>query len=1837
MIKLVKISIFSSLLVVFSGLAAQAFLLPPGPVSPTTDAPTDVMFSLRNVSGTAQQYAASAQAAVNSQVQSLKAMAKQYAASFKGFMGGLFKKKEKAAIPGSKTIQKSNIADIYDPESVKKAMYTLFLAYPVDCDKNADNFSACNAYKAKAEEFYQDTVIEIYTSVRLLEQTMAELTAEVENLSTTFSGAGGDGAETGEDENGVWKNAFNAYQTMNSILKFAQELSAMRAQYDAVLFLREQVTPAPYVSKEERNEKEKASKSSANSLDEKIKFASSQPYSHTETLVFGQLGMMQADSSLNKNTAGKSAPAALSTKQIAPLSAVETMAQPVAAQIAPADSSLSKTVSPAALSSSAVSAPSVASASKMDSIKDKLGEIKGKVSSIQNKASAQQAAGTEASSKLGAVKDKLSGIKDVQPVAKASTIEQSAPVKKGFRQRAVIKNDVQPLDRGTALETNKAFKSSVSNLSKTVSPTTFSSASPAVKSASSALSAKQIAPLSAVETMAQPVAAQIAPADSSLSKRVSQAALSSSAVSATAKAVPAAASAVKQAAAVMEDDDEEYVYNPELYSGISFTDAPKPPLKSAFEGNRQKLLELDKIAPLYNKVLDAKEVHNLIQALDSYRDIFENYERYKKLHQKSIEAVAAADQCAVQYLNRHYANPEKVWKGAMPDAAVNDYDARKGISGWAVKAFEVAKSEETTPLEEEDLGTLDINMEVDLNDPDAEKKLQAEIEGSAKSALVNPSKEAEIEQATRDSQMISFNIGAEAAQLLVEDQYKSAPQWGAPSVRFPVWKDQINFYTQYIDGKYANIKDYLHQYDVSSVIVDLAYSLNDLEVADEEERANNRAGLDRLSSRLKRETEVSDPARVLKELQDNRSKMMAQTLQRKDTLLSSLKSQKKNLLQQMDRASAVLSGNNEQLNTVRQKKLEADTGIAVKEQQIEYLTERRGEDEDNLIRKTEVEYKEKTFELAPEKVEQVHSISRSTTTQKKQLFDTDEAISDYNEKIKKLQYDVQHQNVVEAAENKNEATRKQLMPVKTDSNQNGSLSLYPEKSTAVQNGKKSLFRRPFSDNSDFAPLNTPKYSLSQTLYFGAEYPSVRQLPVQVSAVQNKASAQQATSTETASKLGAAKDKLSGIKGNINTGLVKRIDFQSEKNKLDAELDEKIANQAESKVINETMEVKENTVAAVETTYTEKVVTEKMEVNKEDTEDMALAKVQMAENFKDSKENKLKAAKLKAVSVQKEQEVDSLKRQVEKSDEQKKAVEADYVAQIQQIEQAYNRKREEAEKYIESKRQAKETLDLINYYQEKIGLPVANAEGVFPPFSLLNILQKATDLTNDTKNYADQLISDAHKSILQLGDGVYVGEYGDKIQEIHVKLMEQLQSLPVDGLRSFSSAVGTYAQTASIIKPLTSLFQKLMIEQACANDSCKQIDNEYFVGSFAKQRDFMVPKAAPQEYLPPLREVVHFDDVDYENVTKSTDGGVAGESFLNSGARMPEIWKRILDDKAFVEKGVDLKALLAEGGETPSFMRGGRYPCRLDDQIIDIDNVDGQFKVYTSKALPSKATAEEKAYRPAQMYKMPQCNEINLKSSGGLLGKLYVTVEDKVEEVTAPAAVEAFQAFSGNTPHSELGTFLRAADQGLFFNEAPETVFARLSKMADEAGQSNSSYKKNMQDEVYQKALLNKNQFGNFLTFVEQEISYRQALEELKLSVDEAKETLFEQLKKAGFTPSADYNLARQEDYDLTKDTLNRRKNTLVNEGFNEMEAVQAADNEVVEERLSKIRNILTALRKDKNAYISLSDVTDSGASLDESIKAEELNHQVTAEYKKRADEEFEKQIKSYPIPFCAAY
>ena len=199
------------------------------------------------------------------------------------------------------------------------------------------------------------------------------------------------------------------------------------------------------------------------------------------------------------------------------------------------------------------------------------------------------------------------------------------------------------------------------------------------------------------------------------------------------------------------------------------------------------------------------------------------------------------------------------------------------------------------------------------------------------------------------------------------------------------------------------------------------------------------------------------------------------------------------------------------------------------------------------------------------------------------------------------------------------------------------------------------------------------------------------------------------------------------------------------------------------------------------------------------------------------------------------------------------------------------------------------------------------------------------------------------------------------------------------------------------------------------------------------------------------------------------------------------------------------------------------------------------------------------------------------------------------------------------------------------------MFERLKEIAEEQDNPNSEYQTNLKDEIFNNAPYNINQIGDFLDYVEVETTYRQTLEELKASLDEVNDMLKEQLVEAGFTPTAGFDISKDEDYELARSSLDRLKNKLVEEGFSGISGVNVSDNEVVEERLNKIKRIFTALRKDKDELLPLNENSPSDSELDEQIKTEEVNKSVVGEYDKKVEEEFQKQLNNFKPPFCAAY
>ena len=1075
-----------------------------------------------------------------------------------------------------------------------------------------------------------------------------------------------------------------------------------------------------------------------------------------------------------------------------------------------------------------------------------------------------------------------------------------------------------------------------------------------------------------------------------------------------------------------EEDTEETTSTPL----ITFVKAPKPEISSPYEGNEEKFEELNKLDPLYEKATKALEVHNLIQSLPSYKENANKYNRFKKLHDKSVEMLRLSDKCVLQYLNRYYTDPEKVWSGGpISDENTANYDLRKGISAWAITAFEVAKAERTAGLDSDDGVVSEVDV-IETTDMSKRSENEKEYEKKVKEKdLSNPNDEEKANAINRETELVAWKIGAEAAKKLAEDQYSGSPQWGSVKTPFPIWNDQKNFYNQYIDGKYNNIKEYLAALQFNNVALNIAQELNNILTEDPEVRAYNANELGKLAGYVSEDDNSDDEENnAVTEVAEQKKAAMDNALKARDNALKPLEEQRDSIKADIDKQVEILNSFNERINQLKQGKMSAQS-----------------ETEDMQV-----------------------------------LLDQADDVAAYGR----------------------------------------------------ANGEE--------DTGDSPAQSFAKESIKES-----------------------------------------------------------------------QADEAAAGPEIEKY-------------------------------------QALAKTQ-------------------------EEKINKLKAQLSEVEEQIQKVKEDYVRKVQELEEQFAAALEAAKEKVKESKAIKAAKTLLSIYRESVERPVVG--DLIGTASVKGIISKAEGLIGDTKNYAVEAVEKAREDIYKLGNDLYLPKSSSMVVKRHSELMKELQNIPPEKLMSAISSLNELGSTSGVTQALTTLFQKVVTQKACADGRCDVADEEYFIGLLPKDKDFAAPKAAPETYMPPLREVVRFDGVNYDNIPQTADGIVTKKDFLNYGEEIPLIWQKILQDDIFVEQGANLSAILDAGsGRESSFMRGGRYPCVPEEfitekeyKVIDIDPYDGQYMVIrkllvsdegeegsvggNNNSAANIATreflkklgvyVEDKENQTGSsgslvnVENLPKCQEIKLIENGGLGLKFYYTIRDIEADAEGPAAVQP-QESMGNP--SELGTLLKAVENGgLRFADKPLEVFERLKSIEEESTNSNEEYETNLKDEIFANATYNINQIGDFLNFVEVETTYRQALEELAASLKEANDMLREQLTEAGFTPSDDFDISNEDDYELARNNLDMFKNELVEEGFEGIDGVNASDNEVVEERLNKIKRIFTALRKDKDELLSLNENSPSDSELDEQIKTEETNKSVVGEYDKEVEEEFQKQLNNFKRPFCAAY
>lgn len=599
-----------------------------------------------------------------------------------------------------------------------------------------------------------------------------------------------------------------------------------------------------------------------------------------------------------------------------------------------------------------------------------------------------------------------------------------------------------------------------------------------------------------------------------------------------------------------------------------------------------------------------------------------------------------------------------------------------------------------------------------------------------------------------------------------------------------------------------------------------------------------------------------------------------------------------------------------------------------------------------------------------------------------------------------------------------------------------------------------------------------------------------------------------------------------------------------------------------------------------------------------------------------------------------------------------------------------------------------------------------------------IIKEADIVFATAKDDAYRNIDKTVAAMKALGDDLYRGEAQNTVSSYHQAL--------IDSLNGKKSAVATIelepvgAKVHDITNFLTDIVTGIDDEMATLNvsdyrskventsvlltvpvldDMLKNVDTstdtQYFVGGTPKPEDFRAPKTMPDFNLPPLREYVRLDYVDLQSIAKDAEKMIIYEErefsipifnnimrekrwvpaeginlvsvidkdkFLSYGGRIPEIWKLMLKDKAFVDsefyltkdmapEGMDIaENPLQLGAEISPLYRGGIYPCVIRDNncgdviVVDVAEksknsteytmrfniVDGDRKTQILETNPP--VCQEIAARCRRVPgKKPQVKLASLKDDNGLSPKGTVI---------------------GSGEYSELGSIL-GIYRGKIGKKDVKNVLAYTPEMQsvvnyglrmEKRNDPNSDKKpaeftpeEQQNDDVYVRAQYNINQIGDFLGHAETEQDYKDSLDEIEESLVKMKEDLYETLRSFGFEPSPDFDISKEADYELAVNKLKAIKKNNMAQAKDSIISIEPGDSDLLFQSKNSYNRIYDGLAADKEAVTVMDMDVDDPTEFAEDVKTGQANKNADNEYEKEADKSFEEQMKSFKPVYCAAY
>lgn len=611
-------------------------------------------------------------------------------------------------------------------------------------------------------------------------------------------------------------------------------------------------------------------------------------------------------------------------------------------------------------------------------------------------------------------------------------------------------------------------------------------------------------------------------------------------------------------------------------------------------------------------------------------------------------------------------------------------------------------------------------------------------------------------------------------------------------------------------------------------------------------------------------------------------------------------------------------------------------------------------------------------------------------------------------------------------------------------------------------------------------------------------------------------------------------------------------------------------------------------------------------------------------------------------------------------------EADNTKDLEAEVRAYKARLEEIKNEIEEKR-IEHVRNMSNAEMEtrvqfaELSQSLKDARTISNAVSLPNVapVTLAKGFVECVRDYAKEQVQLAKTKLdeMKVTEELYRTEFADKVYEIHADMIEKITKISPEDLATCEVLSELQSMEGADDEMLTDALN--ILASVCEDGKCLQRDNNYFVGALGLPRDFMAPNPALEFSSAPLREIFHFDVFDFNNLDKHFSGNIkdvesnmdiytSASNFLeflrdgatNSkyGSSIPLIWERILSRHAFVQKDMDLVALLSGNDDIvnstrKALSRSGVFPCKIDAHVVDVSlNLDYMV---------------DKTKDADKYYELPTCKGLTLKKG---------VVFD--EEVGGGNINMNPPGFTGNVVRaSELGNILSYVPDKdtllalkLHGTELTEEVMAKLPHRLTFNANLIRAVKKIVETEAVgeegeededslfylaNRVMLERNQFGDYLDQVENESIKADELAKLEKQINEIRSGLMEIFIDTGFELGEDFDLANDSDYNQASSVLDEQKNTYVKQSTSKLGQVQGTT-QTIADKVSKIKHQLDILNLDSDEVVSITG-TETEADLQQKIENRKADLSVGDEFTKAKEEEAARKLERYRRPYCAVY